>query len=176
MCVDGDALLDQYATHWMIWHLRSGPRVGAVTGNPRIRNRSTLLGRLQVGEFSAIIGMIKRAQRGVRAVPAHAPDRALPAGSPAAPGAGQRGGADRLRGVQPLPIRRQERRRRHSPVAPSEVARAFGGDPQIAARLSGSKVAILLMDEGARPAGVIDTMTLDRQRSRPWSSLVPEIA
>jgi poly-beta-1,6-N-acetyl-D-glucosamine synthase len=37
--------------------------VGAVTGNPRIRNRSTLLGKLQVGEFSSIIGMIKRAQR-----------------------------------------------------------------------------------------------------------------
>jgi cellulose synthase/poly-beta-1,6-N-acetylglucosamine synthase-like glycosyltransferase len=37
--------------------------VGAVTGNPRIRNRSTLLGRLQVAEFSSIIGMIKRAQR-----------------------------------------------------------------------------------------------------------------
>ena len=34
-----------------------------MTGNPRIRNRSTLLGRVQVGEFSSIIGMIKRAQR-----------------------------------------------------------------------------------------------------------------
>ena len=63
VCIDGDALLDQYATHWMVWHLTSGPRVGAVTGNPRIRNRSTLLGRMQVGEFSSIIGMIKRAQR-----------------------------------------------------------------------------------------------------------------
>src|SRR5690606_6379333 len=30
---------------------------------PRIRNRSTLLGKLQVGEFSSIIGLIKRAQR-----------------------------------------------------------------------------------------------------------------
>lgn len=64
VCIDGDALLDEYACHWMVWHLCSGPRVGAVTGNPRIRNRSTLLGKLQVGEFSSIIGMIKRAQRG----------------------------------------------------------------------------------------------------------------
>lgn len=64
VCIDGDALLDEYATHWLVWHLCSGPRVGAVTGNPRIRNRSTLLGKLQVGEFSSIIGMIKRAQRG----------------------------------------------------------------------------------------------------------------
>lgn len=63
VCVDGDALLDENAVAWMMWHLTSGPRVGAVTGNPRIRNRSSLLGRLQVGEFSSIIGMIKRAQR-----------------------------------------------------------------------------------------------------------------
>ena len=63
VCIDGDALLDEYATHWMVSHLLAGPRVGAVTGNPRIRNRSTLLGKLQVGEFSSIIGMIKRAQR-----------------------------------------------------------------------------------------------------------------
>ncbi|NKJ21635.1 poly-beta-1,6-N-acetyl-D-glucosamine synthase [Dyella sp. SG609] len=63
VCVDGDALLDDYATHWLVSHMVSSPRVGAVTGNPRIRNRSTLLGKLQVGEFSSIIGLIKRAQR-----------------------------------------------------------------------------------------------------------------
>lgn len=63
VCIDGDALLDKQAARWMVWHLASSPRVGAVTGNPRIRNRSTLLGRIQVGEFSSIIGMIKRAQR-----------------------------------------------------------------------------------------------------------------
>ena len=63
VCIDGDALLDRHATRWMMHHLLSGPRVGAVTGNPRIRNRSTLLGKLQVGEFSSIIGLIKRAQR-----------------------------------------------------------------------------------------------------------------
>jgi poly-beta-1,6-N-acetyl-D-glucosamine synthase len=63
ICIDGDALLDRYATRWLMWHLVTGARVGAVTGNPRIRNRSTLLGRLQVGEFSSIIGLIKRAQR-----------------------------------------------------------------------------------------------------------------
>lgn len=63
VCIDGDALLDPYATHWLMMHMLESPRVGAVTGNPRIRNRSTLLGRLQVGEFSSIIGLIKRAQR-----------------------------------------------------------------------------------------------------------------
>ena len=56
-------MLDEFAVSWLVWHLVSGPRVGAVTGNPRIRNRSSMLGRLQVGEFSSIVGMIKRAQR-----------------------------------------------------------------------------------------------------------------
>ncbi|UPG91985.1 poly-beta-1,6-N-acetyl-D-glucosamine synthase [Luteibacter aegosomaticola] len=62
VCVDGDAILDDYATHWIVARLQRNVRVGAVTGNPRIRNRSTLLGKLQVGEFSSIIGLIKRAQ------------------------------------------------------------------------------------------------------------------
>jgi biofilm PGA synthesis N-glycosyltransferase PgaC len=63
ICIDGDALLDKHAINWIMSHFLTGPRVGAVTGNPRIRTRSTLLGKIQVGEFSAIIGMIKRAQR-----------------------------------------------------------------------------------------------------------------
>ena len=63
LCIDGDALLDPYSGKWLMRHFLSSPRVGAVTGNPRIRNRTTLLGRLQVGEFTAIIGLIKRAQR-----------------------------------------------------------------------------------------------------------------
>lgn len=63
ICIDGDALLDTHATRWLIRHFLEGSRVGAVTGNPRVRNRTTLLGKIQVGEFSAIIGLIKRAQR-----------------------------------------------------------------------------------------------------------------
>jgi len=63
ICIDGDVILDPWAVQWMVWHLQTSPRVGAVTGNPRIRNRSTLLGKVQVGEFSSIIGLIKRAQR-----------------------------------------------------------------------------------------------------------------
>lgn len=63
ICIDGDALLDEHAVHWIMWHFLGSPRVGAVTGNPRIRTRSTLLGKIQVGEYSSIIGSIKRAQR-----------------------------------------------------------------------------------------------------------------
>ena len=61
--IDGDALLDSHAAKWMIRHFQEDHTVAAVTGNPRIRTRSTLIGRIQVGEFSSIVGMIKRAQR-----------------------------------------------------------------------------------------------------------------
>lgn len=63
VCIDGDALLDRHAVTWMMQHFIHSPRVAGVTGNPRIRTRSTLLGKIQVGEFSAILGLIKRAQR-----------------------------------------------------------------------------------------------------------------
>ena len=63
VCLDGDAILDRNATRWLMRHFIDGARVGAVTGNPRVRNRTTLLGKIQVGEFSSIIGLIKRAQR-----------------------------------------------------------------------------------------------------------------
>jgi biofilm PGA synthesis N-glycosyltransferase PgaC len=63
ICIDGDALLDAHSAHWLVRHFTADPLVAAVTGNPRIRNRSTLLGRIQIGEFSAIVGMIKRAQK-----------------------------------------------------------------------------------------------------------------
>ena len=63
ICLDGDAILDGHATRWLMRHFLDGSRVGAVTGNPRVRNRTTLLGKIQVGEFSSIIGLIKRAQR-----------------------------------------------------------------------------------------------------------------
>ena len=63
ICIDGDALLHPHAVLWMMHHLTRFPRVGAVTGNPRIINRSSILGKIQVGEFSSIIGLIKRSQR-----------------------------------------------------------------------------------------------------------------
>lgn len=63
VCIDADAILHPNATAHLVAPLIHHPRVGAVTGNPRIRTRSTLLGRIQVGEFSSIVGLIKRAQR-----------------------------------------------------------------------------------------------------------------
>ncbi len=63
VCIDGDAMMHPTALSWIVYQLNSGNRVGAVTGNPRVINRTTLLGKLQVGEFSSIIGLMKRAQR-----------------------------------------------------------------------------------------------------------------
>lgn len=63
VCIDGDALLDKNAAAYLVAPMLDNPRLGAVTGNPRIRTRSTLIGRVQVGEFSSIIGLIKRTQR-----------------------------------------------------------------------------------------------------------------
>jgi biofilm PGA synthesis N-glycosyltransferase PgaC len=63
ICIDGDAILEPHAARWLAWHFEQSPRVGAVTGNPRVRNGTTLLGKIQIGEFSSIIGLIKRAQR-----------------------------------------------------------------------------------------------------------------
>ncbi|MDO4640470.1 MAG: poly-beta-1,6-N-acetyl-D-glucosamine synthase [Neisseria sp.] len=60
--IDGDAVLDYGAIEYMIQSLEDDPSLGAVTGNPRVRNRSTVLGKLQVAEFSSIIGLIKRSQ------------------------------------------------------------------------------------------------------------------
>ncbi len=61
--IDGDSVLDYDAVSWMAEHFLRSPRVGSVTGNPRVRTRSTAIGKIQTGEFSSIIGLIKRAQR-----------------------------------------------------------------------------------------------------------------
>lgn len=61
--LDADSMLDEHAVEWAVWHFNTFPRVGAVTGNPRVRNRTTLLAKIQTAEYSSVIGLIKRAQR-----------------------------------------------------------------------------------------------------------------
>ncbi len=63
LVIDADCFVDKDALRQMTWHFTQYPRVGAVTGNPRIINRTSLLGKIQVGEYSSIIGLIKRSQR-----------------------------------------------------------------------------------------------------------------
>ena len=60
--MDADAHPDQNLLRWIAPHF-SSPRVGAVTGNPRVMNRQTLLARLQAIEFTSIVSLQKRAQR-----------------------------------------------------------------------------------------------------------------
>lgn len=59
LCIDADSELDADAPRYMLAHF-DNPHIAGVTGNPRVKNRGTLIGRLQVGEFSALVGMIKR--------------------------------------------------------------------------------------------------------------------
>lgn len=64
--VDADSYLDKNALRYLVSHFvnkQNGERVGAVTGNPRVRNRGTLLGKLQLCEYASIISLIKRTQR-----------------------------------------------------------------------------------------------------------------
>lgn len=64
--IDSDAVLDKDALREIMPHFltpNNGERVGAVTGNPRIRNRTGLLAKIQLVEYASIIGLIKRTQR-----------------------------------------------------------------------------------------------------------------
>ncbi len=64
--VDADSYLDKNALRYLVSHFvnkHNGERVGAVTGNPRVRNRGSLLGKLQLCEYASIISLIKRTQR-----------------------------------------------------------------------------------------------------------------
>ena len=66
VCVDADSYLAPDALNMIIPHFitpNSGERVGAVTGNPRVRNRNSLIAKIQLCEYSSIIGLIKRTQK-----------------------------------------------------------------------------------------------------------------
>ncbi len=63
VCIDADCILDPKAITWMVSHFVQNPRVGAVTGNPRVKNRTSLLAKVQTAEYASVIGLIKRTQR-----------------------------------------------------------------------------------------------------------------
>lgn len=63
LTLDADALPDSKILQEIVPHFISSSRVGAVTGNPLVRNRTTLLAKIQTAEFTSIISLIKRAQR-----------------------------------------------------------------------------------------------------------------
>lgn len=60
--LDADAEPNPDFLHHMTWHFQHA-RVGAVTGHPRVKNTNTFLTRIQVIEFTSIIGLLRRSQR-----------------------------------------------------------------------------------------------------------------
>ncbi|MCH5463181.1 glycosyltransferase [Lactobacillus sp. LC28-10] len=62
LCLDSDSYVDQDALKHMMLEFYNDPNVGAVAGRPVVRNRTTLLGRLQLLEYIGIIDIIKRGQ------------------------------------------------------------------------------------------------------------------
>lgn len=62
LVVDADACPEPQALRHLVPHFESA-RVGAVTGNPRVVERHSLLTKLQVLEFTSIISLLRRAQR-----------------------------------------------------------------------------------------------------------------
>jgi biofilm PGA synthesis N-glycosyltransferase PgaC len=62
LIIDADAVPDPQILRVLVPHFLS-PRVAAVTGNPRVVNRESLLSKLQAIEFSSIISLQRRAQR-----------------------------------------------------------------------------------------------------------------
>jgi biofilm PGA synthesis N-glycosyltransferase PgaC len=62
LVIDADAVPDPGILKAMVPHFR-WPRVGAVTGNPRVSNRRSLLAKLQAIEFTSIVSLQRRGAR-----------------------------------------------------------------------------------------------------------------
>lgn len=60
--VDADARIEPGALRYIAAHFVRLPRVGAVTGNPRVDNADTLVAKLQTLEFTSIVSILRRAQ------------------------------------------------------------------------------------------------------------------
>ncbi len=65
LIIDADTILEKDSIKYMANHFLKIPRLAAVTGNPRVLNRTNILTYIQTAEFSSIIGLIKRAQRSI---------------------------------------------------------------------------------------------------------------
>ncbi len=61
VCIDADTLLDKNAIQHLIKHFRN-PKIGAVAGNVKVGNRSSLLTRLQALEYVVGINLHRRSE------------------------------------------------------------------------------------------------------------------
>ena len=62
LVLDADSYIDENAVSILLTDLKSSANNGAVTGRPIVRNRTTLLGKIQTLEYLSIIDSIKRTQ------------------------------------------------------------------------------------------------------------------
>lgn len=62
LCLDADCYVDRGVLEPMMARFYDNPKVGAVGGKPIVRNRTSLLGRLQLLEYVGVIDIIKRGQ------------------------------------------------------------------------------------------------------------------
>lgn len=60
--IDSDSILDYQSLTELVKTLNSNLHIGAVAGKPVVRNRTTILGRLQLLEYIGVIDIIKKAQ------------------------------------------------------------------------------------------------------------------
>ncbi|MHB2024112.1 MAG: glycosyltransferase family 2 protein [Mycobacteriales bacterium] len=60
--IDADARLHDNALRYIVPHFVRLPRVAAVTGNPRVSNRTNVVTELQTLEFTSIVSLLRRAQ------------------------------------------------------------------------------------------------------------------
>ncbi len=62
LCLDADCYVDKNVLEPMLARFYDNPKVGAVAGKPIVRNRTSILGRLQLLEYVGVIDIIKRGQ------------------------------------------------------------------------------------------------------------------
>lgn len=62
MGIDSDSIIAKDSVSIMVKTLESNDKLGAVAGKPVVRNRTTILGRLQLLEYIGVIDIIKKAQ------------------------------------------------------------------------------------------------------------------
>lgn len=60
--IDADAKVKPDFLNYIVPHFVRFPRLGALTGNPRVVNRRSLLTKVQAIEFSSIISILRRSQ------------------------------------------------------------------------------------------------------------------
>ncbi len=60
--IDSDSILDYQSLSELVKTLNSDENIGAVAGKPVVRNRTTIMGRLQLLEYIGVIDIIKKAQ------------------------------------------------------------------------------------------------------------------